>query len=246
MSAQRSAILRAELFRDGFAETTCAIEMTEESVFVITELLPPLDHRVSVELSFPRIFRPLRLSAAVTQIRVSDGPGSPPGFVATFDFADERQRERAREVARRIRPVPGALANRELSVLLVEDNQLIRDTFAYAFERYFKQRSARLRLVQAATAEEAWRLARPDLDLLLVDHTLKASSGTDFVSRLRADTQLGLAFIVGMSGAGRAARQAMLDAGADLFLAKPIALKDLFCTLEFLIGAPPWSEYGAA
>ena len=52
--------------------------------------------------------------------------------------------------------------------------------------------------------------------------------------------------IVGMSVGGEGARRAMLGAGADIFLAKPIVLKDLFCTLEFLMDAPSGSDRGAA
>jgi CheY-like chemotaxis protein len=247
ISGERSAILRAEILRDGTTEVTCAIEMTETSVFVITESLPPLGYPVQLHLSFPRMLRPLVVDATVAQIRMSGGPGSPPGFVALFETDNEALRRRISEVARRLRPIAGALANRELSVLLVEDNQLIRDTFAYAFERYFKNRSAGMKLLRASTAAEAWALARPDTDLFLVDRVLKGESGTSFVSRVRSDPNLGLAFIVGMSGGGMSARQEMLDAGADLFLHKPIVLKDLFTTLEFLTGSPSsWREYGAA
>lgn len=246
-SGERSAILRAEVLRDGHVEVTCAIEMTETSVFILSDSLPPLGHPVRLHLSFPRMLRPLVVEAFVAQIRMGGGPGAPAGYFAQFEIPDEVLRRRIEEVARRLRPTAGALVNRELSILLVEDNQLLRDTFAYAFERYFRTRTAGVKLLAAASATEAWELARPDTDLLLVDHALKGEAGTTFVSRVRADERLGRMFIVGMSGGGSAARKAMIDAGADLFLAKPIVLKDLFCTLEFLTGSPTWwREYGAA
>lgn len=236
--------MRAEVAYAGQRETTCAIEMTAESIFVISETLPPVGDIVVLELSFPRMLRPLVVTATIKQIRMAGGPGSPPGFVATFEPEDQVQSERIGEIAKRVR-TKTQLANCSLRVLLVEDNKLIRDTFAYAFERYFKQRAARIDLTQAATADEAWALARPDTNLVLVDHTLQGEPGTKFVARLRSDEKLGRAFIVGMSGGGRHARDEMLAAGADLFLAKPIVLKDLFSTLE-LLTAPAWSEYGAA
>lgn len=247
ISGERSAILRAEILRDGHVEITCAIEMTETSVFLITESLPPLGEWVQVHLSFPRMLRPLIVDAVVTRIRMGGGPGSPAGFFADFEISSEQLRARISEVARRLRPTTGALANRELSILLVEDNQLLRDTFAYAFERYFRSRAASLKLLRASTAAEAWELVDPGTDLLLVDHGLKEDSGTNFISRIRGDERLGRAFIVGMSGGGATARKEMLDGGADLFLDKPIVLKDLFLTLEFLTGSPSsWREYGAA
>lgn len=247
ISGERSAILRAEVLRDGHTEVTCAIEMKETSVFIISESLPPLGHHVQLHLSFPRMLKPLVVNATVTQIRMGGGPGSPAGYFCEFIVPNAALRERISEIARRLRPNRGALANRELSILLVEDNQLLRDTFAYAFERYFRTRTAGVKLLQAGTADEAWKLARPETDLLLVDHVLKGEAGTSFVSRVRADSRLGRTFIVGMSGGGASARKAMLDAGCDLFLSKPIVLKDLFTTLEFLTGSPSsWREYGAA
>jgi CheY-like chemotaxis protein len=187
------------------------------------------------------------VNATVAQIRMGGGPGSPAGYVCEFEITDDAMRRRTAEISQRLRPTAGALANRELSILLVEDNQLLRDTFAYAFERYFRTRTAGVKLWQASTAEEAWSLAKPETDLLLVDHVLKGEAGTSFVSRVRSDARLGRTFIVGMSGGGPSARKAMLDAGCDLFLSKPIVLKDLFTTLEFLTGSPSsWREYGAA
>lgn len=247
ISGERSAILRAEILRDGHLEVTCAIEMKETSIFIISESLPPLGHSVRLHLSFPRMLKPLVVDGIVSQIRMGGGPGSPAGYFVEFVVPDDTLRQRIAEIARRLRPTAGALANRELSILLVEDNQLLRDTFAYAFERYFRSRTAGVKLLQASTTAEAWALAQPDTDLLLVDHVLKGEAGTSFVSRVRGDSRLGRVFIVGMSGSGATARRAMLDAGADLFLDKPIVLKDLFLTLEFLTGSPAsWREYGAA
>lgn len=246
-SGERCAILRAEILRDGHLEITCAIEMSETSIFIISESLPTLGSPVRLHLSFPRMLRPLVVDAVVSQIRMGGGPGSPAGYFALFEIPDDALRKRIAEVARRLRPTAGALANRELCILLVEDNQLLRDTFAYAFERYFRSRTAGVKLLQARTAEEAWDIVHPKTDLLLVDHVLKGEAGTTFVSRVRGDARLGRAFIVGMSGGGPSARKAMLEAGADLFLDKPIVLKDLFLTLEFLTGSPAsWREYGAA
>ena len=49
-----------------------------------------------------------------------------------------------------------------------------------------------------------------------------------------------------MSVGDSEARAAMLEAGVELFLHKPIALKDLFSTLEFLMSCNAGSARGAA
>lgn len=249
VTAQRSAILRAEILRGESAEITCALEVTGESVFIVTEGLPSIGEVVNLRLSFPRTVRPLLVSARVRQVRLSTGPGSPPGFVADFEMDSEDKQQRLAELARRVRPTSGmAPPTRELSVLLVEDNQLIRDMFAYAVERYFSQRAGKVHLAQAATVAAAWKHLEqtPRFDLAVVDHMLPDATGSSLIAALRRHGTFRRMPIVGMSVGGSEVRTAMFDAGADLFLQKPIVLKDLFCTIEFLMTDVTGSERGAA
>lgn len=249
----RTAILRAEILRDDSAEITCALEMTDESVFIVTDGLPSIGDIVSLRLSFPRAVRPIVVSTRVFQVRMSSGPGSPSGFVGSFEIESDDGKRRVADVARRLSrttsppSVPRNGAPR-LSVLLVEDNKLIRDMFTYAVERYFGSRSGHVHVTQAATVAEAWDMlrAKGDFDLAIVDHRLPDGTGAGFIQDLRANPSLGRQSIVGMSVGGPEVRRAMLDAGADIFLHKPIVLKDLFCTLEFMMDAGSESDRGAA
>ena len=249
VTAQRSAILRAEILRGESAEITCALEMTGESVFIVTEGLPSIGEIVNLRLSFPRTVRPLLVSARVRQVRLSTGPGSPPGFVADFEIDGEDIKQKLVELARRVRPPSGiAPPTRELAVLLVEGNQLIRDMFAYAVERYFSQRAGKVHLAQAASVTAAWKHLeeRRSFDLAVVDQMLPDETGSSLIAALRRDGTFRRMPIVGMSVGGSDVRKAMLEAGADLFLQKPIVLKDLFCTIEFLMTDVTGSERGAA
>lgn len=246
---KRSAILRAEILRGESAEITCALELTDESVFIVTDGLPSIGEIVNLRLSFPRTVRPLLISARVRQVRLSTGPGSPPGFVADFEIDTEDAKEKVAELARRVRPVSGmAPPSREASVLLVEDNQLIRDMFAYAVERYFGQRASKVRLAQAASVAAAWKQLDTTrrFDLAVIDHMLPDETGSALIASLRRNNTYRRMPIVGMSVGGPDVRKAMLEAGADLFLHKPIVLKDLFCTIEFLMTDVTGSERGAA
>src|SRR5690606_9606938 len=138
------------------SEVTCALEMTDTSVFIVTDGLPPIGEMVHLRLSFPRTVRPLLVSGRVTQARLSTGPGSPAGFVAEFDVESDDAKNRVAEVARRLRQRRAPIArSRALALLLVEDNQLIRDMFAYAVERYFGQRGGRVQLVLAPSVAAA-------------------------------------------------------------------------------------------
>lgn len=246
---KRSAILRAEILRGGSAEITCALEMTGESVFIVTEDLPSIGDVVNLRLSFPRTVRPVMASARVRQVRMSSGPGTPTGFVADFETESDDVKRKIAELALRIRPDSGTVpASRELHVLLVEDNQLIRDMFAYAVERYFGQRACKVHLAQAEATAAAWKHLESErsFDLAVVDHFLPDETGASFIAALRRDAVFRRMPLVGMSAGGAGVRGTMLEAGADLFLHKPIVLKDLFCTLEFLMSCEPGSERGAA
>jgi CheY-like chemotaxis protein len=249
----RTAILRAEILRGDSAEITYALEMTDESVFIVTEGLPSIGDVVHLRLSFPRTVRPILVSARVLQVRMSSGPGSPSGFVGGFEVETEDAKQKVTELARRLSrtsttmPIERASSPR-LSVLLVEDNKLIRDMFAYAVERYFGPRTGEVRLAQAATVTEAWELldTQGGIDLALIDHRLPDGTGAALITQLRAHPSFRRMSIVGMSVGGADVRRAMLDAGADIFLHKPIVLKDLFCTLEFLMNSESGSDRGAA
>jgi CheY-like chemotaxis protein len=223
--------------------------MTTESVFIVTEGLPAVGETVNLRLSFPRAVRPLLVSARVLQIRMSTGPGNPSGFVGVFEVESEEAKKRIADIAQRLRRPTGSRdATRKIALLLVEENKLIRDMFAYAVERYFGQRGGGIVLAQAPTVAAAWQEldAKGPFDLALIDYKLPEESGAAFITKLRAHAQYRRMSIVGMSVGGAEAQRAMLAAGADIFLHKPIVLKDLFCTLEFLMDAPPGSDRGAA
>ena len=249
---RRSAILRAELFRSpkltDSPEITCALEMTENNVFIVTDGLPPIGEIVRLRLSFPNAVEPLIVNARVNQVRLASGPGTPSGFVAEFDVDDGERTELA-DIARRLRRPESGLAPpaRDLAVLLVEDNQLIRDMFAYAVGRYFGTRAGRVHLDQAPNANAAWTLLEGKAyDLVIVDHFLPEEDGASFIAKLRRHPTISGTSVVAMSVGGSEVRRATLAAGADIFLHKPIVLKDLFYTLEFLMDASTGRKQGAA
>jgi CheY-like chemotaxis protein len=275
LSTQRSAILRAEILRGDSSEVTCALEMTDKSVFIVTETLPSIGDSLNLRLSFPRAIRPLVVSVKVVQVRLSTGPGTPCGFVAEFDVAREDAQKRLADLAHRLRRAVtkssnGKKANgggggtngttavasaattttppsrdapstsrKSVALLLVEDNRLIRDMFAYAVEHYFAARPGRVQLILAPTTAAAMAALddRGGADLILVDQFLPDEPGTGLILKVRSHPEFHRIPIFGMSVGGGEVQRAMLEAGADLFLNKPIVLRDFFCTVEFLMDA---------
>jgi CheY-like chemotaxis protein len=239
---KRTGVLRAEVRYEGVDDVACAIELTEDSVFVISDMLPSVGADIDLRLSFPHAIDPIAVRASVAQIRIGSGPGTPTGFVASFLSAAENERESIRRIVQRLvaSSVPGARP-RDLRILLVEDNRLVSDMFEYALQKFFDSRGSRVTLEQASDVPTAWsKLNASAFDLVIVDYFLPDEVGATLIERLRGDERLATTSVVAISIGGSDVRRATLLAGADLFLHKPIVLRDLFHTLEFLshAGAP--------
>ena len=239
----RSGVLRAEVRWLGERETdvACALELGEDTVFVMTEALPSVGAHLVLRLSFPNAVAPFEAAAVVVQVRLSDNPVTPPGFVARFADHD---REAVRAVVARL---SGSGSTRDVSVLLLEDSRLVRDMFVYAVGKYFAPRSGRVHLDEAGDVATAWAMLETKrYDVAVVDHFLPDGDGASLVARIRSDPRLAATAIVGVSVGGADVRRAMLDAGVDVFLQKPIVLKDLFRTFELLMQRESVHAAGAA
>jgi CheY-like chemotaxis protein len=197
---------------------------------------------VRVALSFPRLVEEFAVDARVVERLAPEGFGEPPAFRLEILHMSETARERLTEVlamdahlareSGRMRTLPKQDGYR---FLLVEDNAFIRDLFAYAMHKYFRNRRADVRLGMAADGEEAWRmLGEETYDMAIVDYYLPVLSGSQLIERMRAEPRYATLPVVAISVGGPDAREATLCAGADIFLDKPIVIRDLFSTLDRL------------
>ena len=140
-----------------------------------------------------------------------------------------------RTVLATLAEAPHAEALEGFHVLLVEDNNLIRDMFSYGIRKYFRGKPGYVTVDHAADGASAWKmLSSGTYDLAIVDYFLPELDGAQLVQRMRAEPRLATVPVVAVSVGGSTARDATLAAGADLFLDKPLVLKDLFATLERL------------
>ena len=218
-------ILRAEL-RDGAdVAISYAYDVTPRSAFVATDLTPDLGTQLTLRLSFPQLLDPVELAATVAEYCAPDGPGAPAGLLLTF--APHPQLTAVVEQA----STPG-VAVQACRILLVEDNDFIRDIFEYGIRAFFEARGAYY-VDHATSAEAAWeRLEAGYYDIAIVDYFLPAANGASLIARIREDNRFASLPIVAVSVGGRDARDATLAAGADLFLDKPVVFRDLFNTLR--------------
>ena len=242
-SVGEQLILRAELVLRGRNILAHTMEVAATSALVRTdEPLNPGD-RLLVRLSFPGLLEPFELEAHVASKRLPSGPGEPAGVTVVFVFANEEEERRlAHLVAEGVLPDEEGAARETYHVLLVEDSATIRDTLLFGARKHFRGHS-RLQLDFADDAERAWEMLQTgSYQLAVIDYFLPGMDGSKLIERIRRDPRLASLPVVAISIGGDAARDAFLAAGADVFLDKPVVVRDLVATLDRLVaqlGHPP-------
>ncbi|HEY3357508.1 MAG TPA: response regulator [Polyangia bacterium] len=227
-------LLRAEVRHEGRTVVSHTLGLDPGEAFVPLDAPPPIGARVELRLSFPRLVEPVVIDGVVTAHRASTGPGDPAGAVIALRVASAADRAR---LAQLLSAAPDAAADAVpgYRVLLVEDNALISDLFAYGVRKYFRERRSGLVLDLARDGAEALaKLQAAGCDLAIVDVYLPVLGGAELIARMRRDPALAGVAVVAISVGGADAREASLAAGADIFLHKPLVMRDLFATLEWL------------
>ncbi len=225
-------ILRAEVTVKGETVVTRTRELSAEEIVVPFSTLPPLGAPVGLRLSFPGLVEAFELTGVVTAHHASDGPGEVPALTISVRDSAPASMER---FARLLEPGTASRPPTEgFRILIVEDNGMIRDMFAYGVHKYFKTRGS-VHVDVAPDGAAAWELiAQGPYDLAIVDHYLPIVSGAQLIERIRQDERFVRLPVVAISVGGEDARNASIAAGADLFLDKPIVLRELFATLDRL------------
>lgn len=117
------------------------------------------------------------------------------------------------------------------TVLLVEDDELLRDAFRMLLE------DSGYDVIEAGSAADALRLvAEKNPAVVVLDLGLPDRSGLDVVRELRADPRLSHLPVVALTGrVGEDERRACLAAGCSLYLAKPVEPSRLLDAIPTLI-----------
>jgi CheY-like chemotaxis protein len=225
-------VLRAELShaqREIVAHTT---ELTRDSAVVRTDEPLALGDVVSLRLSFRHLLAPVQLAARVVATDPGSGLGYFPGVTLAFDAPTPEQQE---HLARLVGSVEHAGAGEPPTcrILVVEDSQLMREHVETRAERV-ADGSVRVIVDTADTVDRALKLLEArSYALAIVDLYLPERSGDSLVRTIRQRGLDRLA-VIGCSVGGATARDAFLEAGADLYLDKPVKVKDVFATVQRL------------
>jgi CheY-like chemotaxis protein len=195
---------------------------------------PAIGAEVTILLSFPRLVQPFQVRARVADAVHEEGPGKPAKVRCEVVAASREALAFLAEMAGQpADPAPESRSN--YRCLLVEDNNFIRDLFSYGMDKYRRTRGAKVSLALAHDAEQAWTmLTESDYDMAIVDYYLPTQNGSELIARMRAQPRYADIPVVAISVGGAEAREASMAAGADLFLDKPIVMRDLFDTLDRL------------
>ncbi len=212
-------------------------------VFIATTAEFDLGHEIDFAISFPGLLDPIPCKGVVRWRRAQDTPEEPAGIGVQFLVEQspgktalvsliERLREQGGAPERVVEPVV-------FRVLLVEDNEVVRDMFRYGIQKLSKRAGfpcAKLEVLEAENGKDAWdHLQQQSVHLVIVDLYMPVMDGGQLIEMIRKDARLKNLPVLVVSSGGREGRLRAIQTGADVYLDKPIKLKQMMETIETLI-----------
>jgi uncharacterized protein (TIGR02266 family) len=204
--------------------------------FVATNRDLPLGTRVQLVLSFPGLLEPIAIEGVVRWKRATNDAEGDAG--AGIEFAEGPARDVLASIVDRVRNRDPKMVSRLFRVLVVEDNkhvaQLITEGLRGSSRRDFGGVSFVFRAAEDGRAAVEI-LRREKFDALIIDVYLPIVDGPRVIQQAR--TELGLVElpIIAVSAGGDAARRSALEAGANIFLDKPMRLRQVIDTMQRLL-----------
>lgn len=211
--------------------------------FVATNRELPIGTIIQLVLGFPGLLEPIAIEGVVRWTRGGNTtgqvvqPGEEPG--AGIEFAPGPARDQLASIVNRIRTRDPKTVSRLFRVLVVEDNKhvasLIHDGLKGSSRREFGG-GVTFAVRQAEDGRQAVEMLRREaFDALIVDVYLPVIDGARVIQTAR--TELGLTDlpIIAVSAGGDSARKSALDAGANIFLDKPMRLRQVIDTIQKLL-----------
>ncbi|MGE0398909.1 MAG: response regulator [Kofleriaceae bacterium] len=212
--------------------------LSSGGTFVATNRDLPIGTRVNLVLSFPGLLEPIAIEGTVRWKRHEAGTEGDAG--AGIEFEPGPARDALAAVIDKVRTRDPKTVSRLFRVLVVEDNkhvaQLITEGLRGSSRRDFGGVSFVFRSAEDGRAAVEI-LRREKFDALIIDVYLPVVDGPKVI--LQARTELGLTElpIIAVSAGGDSARRAALDAGANIFLDKPMRLRQVIDTMQRLLGS---------
>lgn len=215
----------------------------EGGLFINTTIPFSIGDRITFSISFPGLLEPQEYDGVVRWRRPlsEETPEEKAGLGVEFIFEAENKRKQLQELLKSLQGSDLPLQRKKTSpfrVLLVEDNDMIQDLFAYAVRcfHYEHIKAGTLEILRASDGLEALRILEgPSVDLAIIDHFLPAMTGSRLIRKVRENPRYRNLPILVLSVGDEQIKQKALESGADLFLHKPVLNKNLVQTLSTLM-----------
>jgi uncharacterized protein (TIGR02266 family) len=214
-----------------------AENLSAGGTFIRTERELPAGTPVELVLSFPGLVRPIRLGGTVRWTRPASRAEGEAGIEIDFADTDGGSRQELEASIAAIERRDPCYVGRLVRVLLVEDNphliRLIRDGLS-ASAAEFGERIV-FDFCETGDGREALALCRARrFDAAIIDIYLPVLDGAAVIRELRADPDARGLPIIAVSAGGVHAEKAAFAAGADLFLGKPMRLRQVIESMRLL------------
>lgn len=210
--------------------------LSSGSTFVATNRELPIGTHVHLVLQFPGLLEPISIEGTVRWTRTDgeDGEGG-----AGIEFLPGAGREHLAAVVGRVRDRDPRTISRIVRVLVVEDNRHIASLIQEGLKGSSRRDFAGTVSFVFRTVEDGRAaievLRRERFDALIIDVYLPILDGHKAILLARAELGLRDVPIIAISGGGEPARQLALEAGADLFLDKPMRLRQIIEAIQRLL-----------
>lgn len=206
--------------------------LSRGGTFIQTSRDLQVGNQIQLVLSFPGLVLPISVEAIIRWRREGDEPG------VGVEFLSGNGRDKLATIVDRIEQRDPKMVQRVIDVLVVEDNhhvsELVRNGLEVSGRRGMTDVS-----FNVATAEDggaAMQLLKANkYDVAIVDVYLPVIDGPVVIAQARRDLGLGELRIIAVSAGGEAARDLAMSAGANLFLDKPMRLRQVIASIHELM-----------
>jgi uncharacterized protein (TIGR02266 family) len=210
--------------------------LSSGGTFVATTRELPIGTHVQLVLSFPGLLEPISIEGTV---RWKRGTGNSEGDSgAGIEFEAGPARDQLAALIEKVRTRDPKTVSRLFRVLVVEDNkhvaQLITEGLRGSSRRDFGGVSFVFRSAEDGRAAVEI-LRREKFDALIIDVYLPIMDGPRVIQQARGELGLNDLPIIAVSAGGESARRSALDAGANIFLDKPMRLRQVIDTMQRLL-----------
>lgn len=207
--------------------------LSANGTFIHTARVLAVDTRVQLVLSFPGLLQPITLEGMVRWARGGKQPG------VGIEFLPGRDRAKLEALVALIEARDPRAVARVIKVLVAEDNPHIAELICTGIGASAKRTFGDALLFYFATAENgasAVELLRTaSFDLAIIDLFLPVVDGLKVINHARAALGLTELPIIAISAADQYAQASALAVGANVYLSKPMRLREVLDSMRQLV-----------